>query len=120
MLLNGVDQKTFINETPITANQTLNGTQRDCAHYESFGVSLFAQRGAADATLEIRVEHRTTPIGTWRLVENETKTVTAGDTDFTFDKVYAVVRPHMRIVLIESAGQALGATELVETLKPTS
>lgn len=104
----------------LAAGATFNGAEHDCLNFESFGISVYAERGAADTALTITVQQRAAQAGagsTWRPLDTITlNLIGVGDTDRA-DRVYSVTRRFVRLVLTNGAG-AITTIEAISLRKP--
>lgn len=107
-------------ETAILGSATFASAFRDCLNYEAYGISIFLQRGAADATLDIYVEHSKDGATNIRQVETISVSLTAANPTFKLDRVYSATRRWYRVRIVNNSANALGATDVLVMLKPIS
>lgn len=106
-------------ETALGASQTFNGSEHDMLNYEGLAASLHLVGGAAGTIVQLLFQARHSSSAVWRTVETHNIVVGAGSTVW-FSRVWAALRRYHRIVLVNTAANALAETELVVLKKPVA
>ena len=93
---------------------------RDCINYEGFSVSVYAERGTGDATLEITIDHSADGATGIRVVEHITAYLTAANSTFKLDRVYSATRRYYRVRLANPSANSIAVVDCVVIRKPVA
>lgn len=104
--------------TPLAGGATFTGAAQDCINFESFGISVFISRLAADTNIDVIVENSSDGGVTFRQVDIVNLPVTPANPTRILNRVYSVTRQRYRVKLVNNTANALAATECISMRKP--
>jgi hypothetical protein len=124
MQLTAIDQvqKLLLDPAPLAGSVSATSVVIDMDEAESFGISSFIERDAADTNMDLKIEHsyNNTPAGPWRELDLVNLSVTAAAPENSYDAVYAVTRRYYRVTWENKTANGLLIAEVGFVKKPLS